>query len=168
MTAAGVVAIIALVLSGCGEIVTDPISAQQARAQVVDAARDIVTALHAELTEATFTYEPCNDQGEPPFRGVADVSFWMPGVPHDEVIDPQTVISALVADGWSTDSDFRSHAPTLRKNNVNAILTVVPPPLPGEPNTSHVGVDLYGQCRDTFDHRTDHSIVPVDISKELQ
>jgi hypothetical protein len=168
MITAGAAAFVGLTLGGCADIVTDPLSPQQARAQVVDAARDIVTALHAELTEATFTYEPCNDQGEPPFRGVADVSFWMPGVPHDEPVNPHTVISALVADGWSSDSDFRSHAPTLRKNNVNIIVDVRPRPPAGRKINGHVGVDVDGQCRDTFDHRTDHSIVPVDISKELQ
>jgi hypothetical protein len=76
------------------------------RAQVVDAARDIITVLHGEVTEATFSYESCNDQGEAPFRGVVDLSFWMPGVPHNEPADPQKVIKGLVADGWSTNSAF--------------------------------------------------------------
>jgi hypothetical protein len=168
MITAGAAAFVGLTLSGCAEIVTDPISPQQARAQVVDAARDIVTALHADLTEATFHYETCNDQGEPPFRGVVYVSLWMPGIPHDQPVDPHTVISALVADGWSTDSDFRSHAPTLRKNNVNIIVDVTPRPPAGITIGGHVGVDVNGQCRDTFDHRTDHSILSVDISNELQ
>ncbi|KZS83474.1 hypothetical protein B4U45_14110 [Mycobacterium persicum] len=145
-----------------------PLSPQQARAQVVDAASDIINSLHAELTEATFSYESCNDQGEPPFRGVVDLSFWMPGVSHNGPADPKTLISALVADGWSTDSDFISHSPTLRKKDVNAIVTVVPPALHGEGFNSHVGVKLDGECRDTFDHRKDHSILPIDVSKEIQ
>src|SRR6201988_4672334 len=94
----------------------------QARTQVVDAARDIVQALHADVTEATFSYESCNDQGEAPFRGVVALSFWMPGAPHNQAADPQTVIEGLVAGGWSPDSDFVSHGPTLRKNGVNIIL----------------------------------------------
>ncbi|WP_219858718.1 hypothetical protein [Mycobacterium persicum] len=159
---------IGLVLGGCADDVRHPLSPQQARAQVVDAASDIINSLHAELTEATFSYESCNDQGEPPFRGVVDLSFWMPGVSHNGPADPKTLISALVADGWSTDSDFISHSPTLRKKDVNAIVTVVPPALHGEGFNSHVGVKLDGECRDTFDHRKDHSILPVDVSKEIQ
>ncbi|EUA07952.1 putative lppJ [Mycobacterium kansasii 732] len=159
---------ISTLVGGCAEVVRHPISPQQAREQVLVAARDLVNSLHADVTEATFSYESCNDQGEPPFRGVVDLSFWMPGVSRNGPADPKTVISALVADGWSTDSDFKSHSPTLRKKGVNAIVTVVPPALHGEGFNSHVGVKLDGECRDTFDHRTDRSILPVDISREIQ
>lgn len=160
---------IGLVLGGCADVVRHPISPQQARGQVVDAARDIVNTLHADVTEATFGYESCNDQGEPPFRGVVKVMFWMPGMSHNEAVDPQTVVKALVANGWSADSDFRSHALTLRKGAVNIILTVVPAQMPaGVERSNHAWVELDGECRDTFDHRTDHSILPVDIRKEIQ
>ncbi|HWF29107.1 MAG TPA: hypothetical protein VG327_12125 [Mycobacterium sp.] len=145
-----------------------PMPALQARAQVVDAARDIVNALHAQVTEATFSYESCNDQGEAPFRGVVDLSFWMPDVPHNKPADPQAVIKGLVADGWSTNSDFVSHGPTLRKNGVNIILTIAPNPPPSVDLVRHVGADINGECRDTSDHRTDGSTAPVDISKEIQ
>ncbi|GLE50542.1 putative lipoprotein LppJ [Mycobacterium montefiorense] len=160
--------IIGVALTGCAETVHNPISPQQARAQVLNAARDIVTTLHSQVTEATFSYESCNDQGEPPFRGVAKVAFWLPGIPHNEPADAQTVIKGLVADGWSTDSDFKSHSPTLRKDNVNIILTVSPRPPAGVELNSHARVDVNGECRDTTDHRTDGSIVPADISKEIQ
>lgn len=155
-------------LGGCADVVRHPMSPQQARSQVVDAARDMVNALHAEVTEARFSYESCNDQGEPPFRGVVKLSFWMPGVPHSEPANPQKVIQALVAAGWRTDSPFTSHAPTLRKNEVNAIVNVVPRPPAEVQLNSHVGVKIDGECRDTFDHRKDDSTVGVDISKELQ
>ncbi|MGB9304140.1 MAG: hypothetical protein WCB92_10820 [Mycobacterium sp.] len=159
---------IGMALGGCADTVRHPMSPQQARSQVVGAARDMVNALHAEVTEARFSYESCNDQGEPPFRGVVKLSFWMPGVPHDQSADPLKVIQALVAAGWSTDSPFTSHAPTLRKNEVNAIVNVVPRPPADIELSSHVGVKIDGECRDTFDHRKDDSTAGVDISKELQ
>jgi hypothetical protein len=164
---AAAAAVIGFALSGCAEV-TEPITPEQARAEVIDAARDITSILHADVTEATFSYESCNDQGEPPFRGVVDMSFWVPGVPHDEPVDAARVIQPLTAHGWSTDSDFISHSPTLRKDKINIILTVVPRPPAGVKVHSHVGVKADGQCRDTFDHRSDHSILPVDIRKELQ
>ncbi|OMC46337.1 hypothetical protein A5745_12655 [Mycobacterium sp. IS-2888] len=145
-----------------------PMPSSQARAQVVDAARDIVTALHAEVTEATFSYESCNDQGEAPFRGVVNLSFWLPGIPHNQPVDSQSVIKGLVADGWSTDSDFKSHGPTLKKNGVNTILTIAPTPPPSVSLVRHVGADINGECRDTTDHRTDGSTAPVDISQEIR
>lgn len=164
---AAVAASIGVTLSGCAEV-RHPISPQQARAQVIDASRDIVNAVHGQVTEATFSYESCNDQGEPPFRGAAKVSFWVAGVPHDQPADPQAVIKALVADGWSTDSDFKSHSPTLRKNNVNIIVTVPPRPPAGVQLKGHAWVDVDGECRDTTDHRKDGSLVPVDIANEIQ
>jgi hypothetical protein len=157
---AGVAMLIGLALSGCANSVSNPISPQQARAQVVDASRDIVTTLRAEVTEATFKYESCNDQGDPPFRGVAKVFFWMPGVPHNQPVDPQAVIGPLVRDGWSTNSGFTSHAPTLRKAKVNVILTVLPAHFPpGVERKSHAWADINGECQDTFDHRKDDSIL---------
>jgi hypothetical protein len=158
---------IGLMLSGCAEVAR-PIPPTQARAQAIGAARDIVHALHAEVTEAAFSYESCNDQGEAPFRGVVDLSFWMPGVPHSQPADPQAVIRGLVADGWSTDSDFVSHGQTLKKNGVNIILTIAPQPPPTVSLIQHVGVKVDGECRDTTDHRTDGSTSPTDVRKEIQ
>lgn len=165
---AGAASLIGLILSGCSETVSHPIPPTQARSQVIDASRDIVKALHAEVTEANFSYESCNDQGEAPFRGVVDLSFWMPGVPHNQPADPQAVINGLTADGWSTDSEFVSHGQTLKKNGVNIILTVAPQPPPSISLVRHVGVKVDGECRDTSDHRTDGSTAPVDVIKEIQ
>jgi hypothetical protein len=166
-TAAAAVSI-GLTLSGCGEVVRHPISPLQARSQVVDAARDIIGALGGQVTEATFSYESCKVQGEAPFRGVVDLSFWMPDVPHNEPADPQTVIRGLVADGWSTNSGFVSHGTTLQKNGLNTILTIAPHPAASIDLVRHVEVKVDGECRDTSDHRTDGSTAPVDISKEIQ
>jgi hypothetical protein len=150
------------------DFASDPITAQQARAGVVNAARDIATILHADIAEAKFSYESCNDQGDPPFRGKASLLLWMPGIPHDQVVDPAKVIHALTAHGWSTDSDFVSHSPTLRENDINTIVTITHPPSPGKTLGAHVIADVDGPCRDTVDNRTDRSILPVDVHGELQ
>ncbi len=160
-------AVIGLALSGCAEV-RDPITPQQARAEVIEAARDITSSLQFEVSEAKFSYESCNDEGEPPFRGVVNVLYWAPGVPHNQPVDPQQVIRLLAAHGWSTDSDFTSHSPTLRKNKINIIVTVSPHPPAGVELGAHVGVNVDGQCRDTFDHRSDRSILRVDVRNEIQ
>lgn len=155
-----------LILSGCSEV-PHPVSPTQARAQVIDAARGIVHALHGEVTEATFSYESCNDQGEKPFRGVVDLSLWLPGVSHGQPADPQAVLNRMVVDGWSAESDFVSHGQTLTKNRVNIILTMSPQPAPLQSLIRHVGVKVDGECRDTFDHRTDGSLAPADVRQEI-
>lgn len=166
--AAVVTAGLALAACGGGEPVADPITPQQARAEVVDAARDITTILHAQVAEAKFSYESCNDQGDPPFRGTVSLLLWMPGIPHNQPADSKTVIQTLTGHGWSTDSKFVSHSPALRKGEINTIVTVAPPPPAGETLGAHVIAHVEGQCRDTFDHRTDHSILPVDVQNEVQ
>jgi hypothetical protein len=163
-----VMATLALSACGGGEPVQNPITPQQARAEAIDAARDIVTILHAEIAEATFSYESCNDQGDPPFRGAVSLRLWMPGIPHDQPADSTTVIQSLTAHGWSANPDFHSHSPALRKNNINTIVTVTHPPPPGETLGAHVIAQVDGECRDTVDHRTDHTILPVDVSGEVQ
>jgi hypothetical protein len=107
-------------------------------------------------------------QGDPPFRGNASVLLWMPVVPHDQVVDPAKVIHALTAHGWSADSDLVSHSPTLCKNDINTIVTITHPPSPGETLGAHVIADVDGHRRDTFDHRTDRSVLPVDVHGELR
>jgi hypothetical protein len=57
----------------------------------------------------------------------------------------------------------------LRKGNINIIADVVPADSPPAiDRVGHVGVDVDGECRYTFDHRTDRSMLPGDISKEVQ
>jgi hypothetical protein len=92
----------------------------------------------------------------------------MPGIPHNQPVDPNTVTQALTAHGWSANPDFHSHSPALRKNNINTVVTVTHPPPPGETLGAHVIAQVDGECRDTFDHRTDHSILPVDVANEVQ
>jgi hypothetical protein len=166
---AAAAAIVGFALSGCGaEHVSNPISPEQARAEVVDAARDIVTILHADVAEATFLYESCNDQGEPPFRGVVKLLLWIPGVARDQVVEPDAVIQPLTAHGWHTDPKLVSHSPVLTKDNIDTNVTVVHRPPPGETIGAHVVAKVDGQCRDTTDHRKDDPGLPVDVRNELQ
>jgi hypothetical protein len=167
-TAVAITASLALSACGGGEPVKDPITSEQARAEAVDAARDITTILHAEIAEATFSYESCNDQGDPPFRGTVSLRLWMPGIAHNQAADSKTVIQSLTAHGWSANPDAVSHSPVLRKNNIDTTITVTHPPPPGETLGAHVVAQVDGECRDTFDHRTDRSILPVDVAHEVQ
>ncbi|HEX7322044.1 MAG TPA: hypothetical protein VF299_03780 [Mycobacterium sp.] len=144
-----------------------PISPEQARTEVIDAARDIATALNGEVAEALFSYDSCNDEGEPPFRGALLLKLWLPGIPHDEPADPQRVLQVLAQHGWSSDPNLHSHAPALRRGPIIIMITVAPRAPAGKKIGAHVGVNVDGQCRDTFDHRTDGSILPVDVRKEI-
>lgn len=161
--------VLVAVLAGCGggKTVTDPMTPQQARAQVIDAGKELVQdlGLKGNLVETTFTYESCSDNNRGPFRGKLAMVFWMPGADRSAPVDPATVITALQQHGWQGDTDFHSHSTaTLTKDEVDADVDVVkasPPPV------GHASIDLYGQCRDTYDHSKD-PFDRGDVTAELE
>src|ERR1700686_2928950 len=60
------------------EPLSEPLSDEQAMAQVVDAARQIVRGAGLREVTGGFLFESCNDQGAPPYRGRGDMSFAVP------------------------------------------------------------------------------------------
>lgn len=152
-----------LAAGGCSDAVTNPLSPEQARAQVMDAARQIVSTLGADVVSADFFFDSCSDQGRGPYRGRVKFWFWMPG-DHGTAVAPAAVIDPLTASGWQSDSDAKSHAPTLKRDGVDAIVTVAPQPA----GNGHAGVDVLGECRDTHDHDADRTNVPEDVTAQLR
>ena len=155
-------------LAGCAGTVANPISPQEARQQVIDVSRQVVSDLGGEVAEATFGYKTCNDQGDPPFRGHAYLLMWIPGADRSREVSPDSVADRFRAKGWQTDPDFHSHGITFKRNGVDVNVWVIPPPKPNEPPVGHVMIDVLGECRDTFDHRTDQTnSLFADIKSEV-
>jgi hypothetical protein len=160
-----IVAVLVAVLAanGCSDVVTNPISPEQARAQVMDAARDILATLHADVASADFFFDSCSDQGRGPYRGRVKFWLWMP-TDHGTAVPQTAVVEPLTASGWRTNDNAKSHAATLTRDGIDAIVTVAPQPA----GNGHAGVDLLGECRDTHDHNADHTTVPEDVTSQLQ
>ncbi|WP_149482879.1 hypothetical protein [Mycolicibacterium sp. P1-18] len=135
----------------------DSISPQDARRQVVDASRQVVADLGAEVATAKFGYDSCNDRGDAPFRGHGNLLLWMPGADRTREVPADTVLDLLRQRGWQTDPHFTSHGTTFQRGGVDVSVWVIPPPKPDSPPVGHVIVDVFGECRDAFDHRTDHT-----------
>jgi hypothetical protein len=144
-----------LTLAGCADVVANPISPQEGRSQVIDVSRQVVSDLGGEVVSAKFGYDSCNDQGDPPFKAHSRLLLWMPGADRSREVSPDTVLDRLRQHGWQTDPDFHSHGTTFKRNGVDVDVWVIPPPKPNDPPIAHVIVDALGECRDTFDHRTD-------------
>lgn len=119
--------------------------------------RQVVSDLGGEVAEATFGYKSCNDQGEAPFRGHGYLLLWMPGADRSREVSPDSVMERLRQHGWQTNPDFKSHGTTFTRDGVDVNVWVIPPPKPDDPPIAHLSVDVLGECRDTFDHRTDHT-----------
>lgn len=153
-------AIAAALVSGCDAVnplnneVSNPMTPEQSKAQVVDAAKDIVGTLGLQVVDAVFWHSSCNDQGEAPFRGQIRIGY-PPAPSFDESANEiEQMAQRLKESGWSTDSDFQSHGAVLKKNNVVAVL--------GSQNASVPTRDIqvYGECRDMTtakgDNQTEH------------
>lgn len=157
-----------LAVTGCSDLVANPISPQEARRQVIDVSRQVVTDLGAEVADATFIYDSCNDYGKSPFRGHVSMGLWMPGADRSREVTSESVLSRLRERGWRTDPDFHSHAATFKRDGVDVQVWVIPPPLPNDPPVAHVTVDVLGECRDNFDHRSDGTATKsTDVKGEL-
>lgn len=52
-----------------------PLTDDQAMAQVVEPAKQIVAAADLQAVRAGFSFTSCNDQGDPPYQGTVRMAF---------------------------------------------------------------------------------------------
>lgn len=157
-----------LTLVGCSDVVVNPLSPEETRRQVVDVSRQLVSDLGGEVTDAQFGYDSCGVNGTPPFQGHASFGLWMPGADRTREVTAESVVTRLRQRGWDVDPNFHTHAMAFKRDGLKVKVWVIPPLRPDESRTSHLSVDVYSECRDTFDHRTDRTaFTATDIKAEL-
>jgi hypothetical protein len=144
-----IVPIFAITLQSCGMVrnisegVYHPMTPEQSKAQVVDAAREIVGLLGLKVSSANFHRESCNDQGQPPFRGIVELDYDHAPTLEESQAEIQRMLAVLKRHGWSDQSDFHSHSPHVTKQGVTAIFD------PYSPVQNWGGsVEIDGECRD--------------------
>jgi len=142
-------AVVAALVSGCdvvssvkNEGVSNPMTPEESKTQVVGAAKAIVGALDLHVVEAYFWHSSCNDQGEPPFRGEARIAY--PPAPTFEQSDAEigAMVQRLQSLGWTGDPDFHSHGTVLKKDSVVAVFG------PQNASVPTRSIELFGECRD--------------------
>ena len=152
-------------LSGCAMVnklkdgVADPMTPEEAKAQVVAAARDVVKTLQLNGVGATFRFEACSDDGKPPYRGLVLIDYAHATTYDASQAEVQGFVEQLRRAGWSGDSDFASHSPSVAKGNVVALLR------PYAPNGSG-GIEIRGECRDVTDHRDNRDTVNTPLPSD--
>jgi hypothetical protein len=151
---------VALLLGGCSPMSPSkhnpdgperPLSNEQAIAQVVDPARSIAKVAALQEVSGGFSWEACNDQGFPPYRGRADMTFRVP-----TGADPSTyfeqIAKTMVANGWASGPPPGQHlfGAVIHQDGVMATIGISP----------FLGADgavqLFGECRNMNDHRYDN------------
>ncbi|WP_253866848.1 hypothetical protein [Mycobacterium asiaticum] len=128
----------------------DNVSDDQSRAQAVDAASRVVDVGGLRTTTAGYLLMSCGGHQDPPYQGAIHLTF---ALPTDQRADTyfQTVAAALRSDGWIQGLPPGGHAygSTLSKDGVTAVL------YRHDDNPGLGVLRLYGECRNTNDHRND-------------
>ncbi|ULN48209.1 hypothetical protein MI170_02135 [Mycolicibacterium goodii] len=130
----------------------DPITPEQSKAQVLDAARDIVNTTHLDIVKAVFWRSSCNDQGDQPYRSELLISRPLKESFDAADADDATLIDQLKTHGWHPATDFHTHGTALTKNNVVAVIG------PQNASTPTRGLHLYGECRDYSSEKNQNSM----------
>jgi hypothetical protein len=137
-----------------------PLTDDQAMAEVVEPAKQIVVAANLQGVSGGFSFASCNDQGEPPYQGTVAVTFLIHGDPDAYF---QQVRAALIAHGWNDGPlpGQHYHGTTLNKDGVTANMNFLPS------DHSYGQIVLDGQCRNTTDHHRDGKTNSINITDQL-
>lgn len=147
-----------------------PLSDEQARTQVVDAAKQITSLVTLPEMYGGFAFRSCNDQAEAPYRGLVEISFTLPlderkgypaAVDADEYFD--RIAATMLAHGWNDGPPpgWHPYGRVINKQRVMAIMTV-------GPNVGWAKIQIYGECANMTDHRTDGKIRWETITDQLR
>lgn len=136
-----------------------PLTDDQAMAQVVEPARQIAAAAKLDGVSGGFSFTSCNDQGDPPYRGEVTMSFLIHGDPDAYF---RSVEQAMFDSGWNPGPlpGQVLHGPALNKAGVTANMGFVPS------DHAYGEMFIYGECRVTADHHHD-SPSGTDVTKQL-
>jgi hypothetical protein len=130
--------------------VAHPLTDEQAKIQVLEPAREITGTGKFAGVSASYLLMSCKNADDPPYQGAIYLNFDVPGVMET----PQyfdSIAAAMTAKGWAQAMPPSRHpgGRTFTRNGVTVIFFR---------NTDQAGratMQIYGECRDTTDHRRD-------------
>jgi len=126
-----------------------PLSDAQAVEQVVGPAREIVAASHLQDATGGYSFVPCAMHNGPPYQAALYVNFRLPHGDWGRYLNELS--AAMIADGWTdAPANAENFGRKLTAGGVTAVL---------ERNvdvTDFGTMRLYGECRNTSDHRNDN------------
>jgi hypothetical protein len=126
----------------------EPLTDEQAAAQVVDAARQIVAAAHLRQPAGGYAYFSCKNADEPPYQASLYLNF---DLPQDNWRYLDDVAAAMAAHGWVPAPTAAEHfGHKLTRAGVTSVL------YRQDARADVATMRLYGECRNTTDHRADN------------
>jgi hypothetical protein len=121
---------------------------EQAAAQVVDSARQIVAVTRLEQATGGYAFVSCTNEKDPPYQAVLNMSFHLPQA--NSVRYLRDMASAMIAGGWTkAPTTGEQFGQKLTRDGVTSEFH-------RSPNDRDFAImRLAGECRSTSDHRHD-------------
>lgn len=141
--------LLTVTLQSCSSIrnlsegVPHPMTPDESKAQVINAAREIVATLGLKTASGHFSRESCNDQAVAPFRGVVGLDYDHAPTLEASQAQIEQMVATLKQHGWGASGDFHSHSPAVSKRGVTALFDVFSPV-----QNAGGSITIYGECRD--------------------
>jgi hypothetical protein len=146
--------------SGPEPAVGRPLSDDQAKAQVVEPARQIGAIGHLQRASGGYTLISCTNEADPPYQGMVFLRF---DLPSDASGYFKNLAATMIAHGWTEGPAPNREMPgkMLSKDGVTAIFNR---------NSDYLQMGtarIYGECRNVNDHRKD-TAAWLDITDQLR
>lgn len=130
--------------------VAHPLTDEQAKRQVLEPAGEITATGKLKGISASYLLMSCTNADDPPYQGAVYLNFDVPGV----MATPQyfaAIATAMTAKGWTEATPPGGHpgGRTLTRNGVTAIY------FRNSDKADRATMQIYGECRNTTDHRSD-------------
>ncbi|RDH79145.1 hypothetical protein DVS77_06730 [Mycolicibacterium moriokaense] len=136
-----------------------PLTDEQATAQVVDSARQIVDAARLQEVSGSYIFLSCTSLHDPPYQAAVYLNFALPET--NSVKRVREVAAAMTNDGWREAPAMGEHfGMKLTKDGVTSTFHENPD------DPRFAAMRIYGECRNTSDHRNDNPAF-TDITDRL-
>jgi len=126
-----------------------PLTDEQAVAQVVTSAKEIVVAAHLHEATRGYAFVSCENETDPPYQVALDMSFQLSL--DNPMRNLRDVAAAMISRGWTESPAMGEHfGQKLTKDGVTSVFYRNPS------DRSFATMRQYGQCRKSADHRNDN------------
>ena len=129
----------------------EPMTDAQAAEQVVALTKQIVSVAQLHDASGGYAFVSCQNANEPPYQVTVYMNFRLPQ--NNSVSYLRDVAASLVAHGWAPAASTGEHfGQKLTRDGVTAIF------YRSVYETDFATMRLYGECRNTGDHRSDNPV----------
>ena len=137
--------------AGAVRVQGEPMTDAQAAGQVLASAKQIVSVAQLHDASGGYAFVSCQNADEPPYQATVYLNFRLPQTNSVKYL--RDVAASLVAHGWAPAASTGEHfGQKMTRDGVTAIF------YRSATETDFATMRLYGECRNTADHRNDNPV----------